>query len=94
MKATQAPDHAAATAAHGSPLMAAIPERGPGGVEAPRPQLTAVQGSPGPAPQVAHEVADRSNRVFNRLVGAGLAILVVLLAAVMFKAGINVEVLP
>lgn len=76
------------------PQMAATPEHGPGGIEVSRPHhLTAVQDSPAPAPRVARESADRSDRVFNRLVGAGLAILVLLLAAVMLNAGINVEVL-
>lgn len=74
------------------PCMAATPERGPGGTEARRRQLTAVQPPAVPAPLAARESADRSNRVFNRLVGAGLAILVVFLAAVLLNAGINVEV--
>jgi hypothetical protein len=56
--------------------------------------LAAVQDSAGPAPVVTHESPERSNRVFNWLVGAGLVILVALLAAVMLNAGINVEVLP
>lgn len=75
------------------PQMAATPKHSPGGMEASRPHLTAVQDSPAAAPLVARESADRSDRVFNRLVGAGLAILVLLLAAVMLNAGINVEVL-
>jgi hypothetical protein len=80
--------------AHDDPYMAATPERSPGGIEAPRSRLTAVRDSPVPAPLVAHDSADRSNRFFNRLVGVGLAVLVVLLAALMLNAGINVEVLP
>lgn len=76
------------------PHMAVTSERSSAGMEAPRPQLTAVQDSPAPAPSVAQESADRSNRVFNRLIGVGLAVLVLLLAAVMLNAGTNVEVLP
>lgn len=76
------------------PPMAAAPERSPGRIEAPRPQLTAVRDSAVPTPLAAQESADRSNRLFSRLVVAGLAVLVLLLAAVMLNAGINVEVLP
>lgn len=75
------------------PPMATTAERRPGGTEAPHPRLTAVQDSPVQAPLVAREFAGRSNRVFNRLVAVGLTILVVLLAAVMLNAGVNVEVL-
>lgn len=76
------------------PQVAARPDRSPGGHEVSRRQLTAVQAPPGPTPLVARESTDRSNRVFNRLVGLGLSILVLLLAAVLLYAGINVEVLP
>lgn len=82
------------TARSYDPRRANTPERSPGEIEAPRPQLTAVQDPVVPAPSFAHEAADRSNRVFNRLVGAGLLLLVALLAAMLFNAGINIEVLP
>ncbi len=73
---------------------AAATERGPGGIEAPRHRLKAVQDSAGPAPSVTHKTPERSNRVFNWLVVAGLVVLIALLAAVMLNAAINVEVLP
>ena len=74
--------------------VAAAPEPSTGIIETRRQKLTAVHtvASPDPTPPPA-PIAP-SNRVYNWSVGVGLAILIALLAAVLWNAGINVEVLP
>lgn len=67
--------------------------------EASPPKLSAVPSTLNPVRRVADAAAARpdparSNRVFGWCVGAGLLLLVALLAVVMFNAGVNVEVLP
>lgn len=66
----------------------------PADTETPRSNPTAVQDSTDPTPMVNHASREQSNRILNWPVGAGLAILIVVLAAVMLHAASNVEVLP
>ena len=56
--------------------------------------MMAVRDFADPAPQTTRAPGERSNRVFNWSIGAGLVVLVVLLAAVMVNAGMNIEILP
>ena len=62
--------------------------------QAPHAPLAVADDPAGPDPIVPNATFRPSNQLFGWLVGAGLALLVVLLAAVLFHAGVNVEVLP
>lgn len=73
-------------------------EAAPGSGEVPPPRLSVVQATDS-VRSVDHTPlerphAARTNQVFAWGVGAGLVILILLLAVIMFNAGINVEVLP
>ena len=57
-------------------------------------QLSAVEEQPIPDPIIARTNVQPSNRMFVWMVGGGLVMLIALLAAVLFNAGVNVQVLP